>query len=165
MSDNIQHRTFWKSLPLSNPFCIERGNSGECLISAQFVILDFSNQQNQHMSNDKTDFSIIEDGTHYELPTYKVVDGKGIEKTGDTLSLMFVRGSKLAEEEVEKREGILHETLLAAMIFDLKFKYNLVPSDETLSVIGDLEKALKTLGERQRARESAHVEGTYKKAE
>ena len=27
----------------------------------------------------KEDFDILEEGTHYQLPCYKVVDGKGIE--------------------------------------------------------------------------------------
>jgi len=52
--------------------------------------------------NLKEDFVTIEQGTHYKLPCYQVIDGKGIEKTRDFVDLKFVRGSKLKDEEVEK---------------------------------------------------------------
>lgn len=112
---------------------------------------------------DKRKFQTIEQGTHYELPVWEVIDGKGIEKTGGTLPLCFVRGSKLKEEEVEKREGVLHETLLSAMIEDLKFKQSLVPGREGAIVITKLEEALHWMEERQKQRESRNVVGTYKK--
>jgi len=111
----------------------------------------------------KDDFETVEQGTHYELPTYKVIDGVGIDKTGDSLPLKFVRGSKLKDEDVEKREGVLHETLLAAMIEDLKFKNSLVPSREGSLVITKLEEAQQWLLKRQIDRVKRSVVGTYKK--
>lgn len=108
-------------------------------------------------------FETVEQGTHYELPTWKVVDGIGIEKTGKSLPLKFVRGSKLKEEDVEKREGILHETLLSAIIEDLKFKNSIVPSRETSVVITKLQEGLMWMEERQKQRELKGIVGTYKK--
>lgn len=109
----------------------------------------------------KRGFKTVEKGTRYELPVYRVVDGKGIEETGETLSLKFVRGSKLADENVEKREGTLHEHLLSCMIEDLKFKMSLVPSDETKLVVTHLQEAQHWLEEREKARTAAGVVGTY----
>jgi len=110
----------------------------------------------------KRGFNTLELGTHYELPIYRVVDGKGIEETGEVHNLMFVRGSKLKDENVEKREGTLHEHLLSAMITDLKYKNGLVPSRETATAITNLEQALHWLEEREHARKAAGVVGTYK---
>lgn len=111
----------------------------------------------------KRNFNIIEDGVAYALPAYKVEDGKGIVETGESVVINFVRGSKLKDEDVEKREGTLHEHLLSAMIHDLKFKNNLVPSREGALVITKLEEARMWMEERQRAREVANVAGTYQK--
>ena len=108
-------------------------------------------------------FKTVEEGTTYELPRWEVVDGKGIEQTGNYQEIQFVRGSKLRDEEVEKREGILHETLLSMMISDLKFKQSLVPGREGAIAITKLEEALHWMEERQRERESRNVVGTYKK--
>lgn len=114
------------------------------------------------MATNKRAFQTVEQGTHYELPIYRVVDGKGIEETGDTHPLKFVRGSKLKDEDVEKKEGTLHEHLLSAMINDLKFKNSLVPSRETDLAITHLQIAQWALEERTREREAAGVLGTYK---
>jgi hypothetical protein len=113
-------------------------------------------------ATNKRAFNTVENGTQYELPIYRVVDGKGIEETGEVLPLLFVRGSKLKDEVVEKREGTLHEHLLSAMIHDLKFKNGLVPSRETATAITNLEQALHWLEEREKARASQGVVGTYK---
>lgn len=113
------------------------------------------------MSSNKRAFKTVEQGTHYELPIYKVVDGKGIEETGETHAIKFVRGSKVKEEEVEKREGTLHEHLLSVMIEDLKYKNGLVPSRETSLVITHLQEAQHWLEERESARTAAGVVGTY----
>jgi hypothetical protein len=111
----------------------------------------------------KNDFGIIEEGTQYELPVYRVVDGKGIERVeGPGVLLNFVRGSKLKDEEVQKREGTLHEHLLAAMIHDLQYKNGLVPSREGSIVITKLQEAQQWLLQRQIDRKSRDVEGTYK---
>lgn len=111
----------------------------------------------------KEDFIEYEKGTSYGLPTYSIVDNVGIQRTGDTLLLDFVRGSKLGEEDVEKRIGTLHEHLLSVMIHDLKFKNSLVPSREGALVITKLEEALGWLRQRQIDRIKRNVEGTYKK--
>lgn len=110
----------------------------------------------------KEHFEIVENGTTYLLPTYEVVDGKGIVETKESLKINFVRGSKLADEDVEKRIGTLHEHLLAMMIHDLKFKNSLVPSREGALVITKLEEALHWLRARQIDRVKREVVGTYK---
>ena len=110
----------------------------------------------------KRAFNTVELGTLYELPVYRVVDGKGIEETGEVLPLTFVRGSKLTDEDVEKREGTLHEHIISTLIHDLRFKNKLNPARETSVVITKLEEALFWQEERTRARESAGVLGTYK---
>lgn len=111
----------------------------------------------------KEDFAIVEDGVTYLLPEYTVVDGKGIERIRGHQTLQFVRGSKLGEEEVPKREGTLHEHLLACMIHDLHLKNGLVPSREGALVITKLQEALGWLRQRQIDRTKRDVVGTYKK--
>jgi len=111
----------------------------------------------------KEDFEVTEKGTHYKLPCYKVVDGKGIERTSNFIDLKFVRGSKLKDEDVEKREGTLHEHLISAMISDLQFKDSLVPSREGALVITSLQNALNWMRQRQIDRIKRSVVGTYKK--
>jgi len=109
----------------------------------------------------KRNFDTLEEGTTYALPIWEIVDGKGIEETGQSLGIQFVRGSKLKGEDVEKKEGILHETLLSMMISDLKFKNSLVPSRESATAITKLQEALHWMEERQRERELREVVGTY----
>lgn len=111
----------------------------------------------------KEDFETVEQGTHYKLPCYEVVDGKGIQLTGNYVDLNFVRGSKLKDEEVERREGTLHEHLLSAMISDLQFKNGLVPSREGSITITKLQEALQWLRQRQVDRVKRSVVGTYQK--
>ncbi|MFT6125898.1 MAG: hypothetical protein ACJAVA_000340 [Flavobacteriaceae bacterium] len=112
----------------------------------------------------KRNFTTVTEGTHYELPIWKVVDGKGIEEVPSKVqTIKFVRGSKLKDEVVKKVDGILHETLLSMIIKDLKFKGELVRSRENSIVVTKLEEALHWLEERQRERQSRSVEGTYKK--
>ncbi|MEM9928522.1 MAG: hypothetical protein AAF840_01760 [Bacteroidota bacterium] len=112
----------------------------------------------------KETFEIVENGTSYMVPQYHVVDGEGlVEIDNGGVNIDFVRGSKLAEEEVEKRAGTLHEHLLAVQIHDLKFKNGLVPSRETSIAITKLEEALQWLRSRQIDRAKREVLGTYKK--
>ena len=110
----------------------------------------------------KRAFNIVEEGTTYEIPDYQVGDQVGIIETGSVQTIRFVRGSKLKDELVEKREGTLHEHLISVMIHDLKYKLKLVPSRETALVITHLEEARHWLEERQAAREAEGVSGTYK---
>lgn len=114
-------------------------------------------------NNDKLNFNIIEEGSFYELPEYEVIDNVGIQKTGEVLQLRFVRGSKLKDENVERRNGIVHETLLAAVIHDLKFKNELVPSRESSIAITKLEEGLMWLTQRSKVRQQNNTLGTYKK--
>lgn len=109
----------------------------------------------------KEDFNILEEGTLYQLPEYRVVPEKGIERTGTFTVVKFVRGSKDEEEEIPARTGTLHEHLLSMMIHDLKHKNNLVPSREGSLVITKLEEARNWLRQRQVDRKKRDVEGTY----
>lgn len=112
----------------------------------------------------KEDFNIIEEGTQYELPQYEVVDNQGIQRVeGPGVLVSFVRGSKLKNEEVERRTGTLHEHLLAMMIYDLQYKNTLVPGRETAIIITKLQEALHWFRERSYIRASQGVQGTYKK--
>lgn len=112
----------------------------------------------------KEDFNIIEEGTQYELPQYEVVDNQGIQRVeGPGVLVSFVRGSKLKDEEVERRTGTLHEHLLAMMIYDLQYKNTLVPGRETAIIITKLQEALHWFRERSYIRASQGVQGTYKK--
>ena len=110
---------------------------------------------------DKQRFSFVEDGVEYQLPVYRVIDGKGIERTGEFQTIKFVRGSKLGDEDVPKHEGVLHETLLAMMIHDLKLKNKLVPSREGSLTITALEEALLRQMQRNIDRIRRDVVGTY----
>lgn len=130
----------------------------------------------------KRNFKIIEEGTTYKLPKYRVVDGEGIklvqriENLNEDLSefptfdklcnqtITFVRGDKTDNGEIIPRvDGILHEQLLAMMISDLRYKNTLVPNRHTSIAITHLEEALFRLEERQRDRENRNVQGTYVK--
>lgn len=111
----------------------------------------------------KREFETVEQGTEYNLHMYEIVDAVGLQRTDNVQTIKFVRGSKLKDEEVEKREGIIHENLLAMMIEDLKYKNGLVGSREGSIVITKLEEALFWMEERQRSREKAGTAGTYKK--
>ncbi len=111
----------------------------------------------------KENFLTIEEGTHYQLPCYQVIDGKGIERVASFVDLKFVRGSKLKDEEVERREGTLHEHVLSVIISDLKYKNTLVPNREGSLVITKIEEALHWLRQRQIDRKKREVQGTYKK--
>ena len=109
------------------------------------------------------EFMIEEDGTHYQVPTYEVIDGEGIFVTGNVLDIHFVRGSKLRGDDIEKREGTLHEPLLCMMIHDLKFKNNLVPCEESTQAILKLQEALSWLRNRTVDRTKRGVQGIYTK--
>ena len=111
----------------------------------------------------KEDFIVQDQGVAYQLPEYRVVDGKGIERTGNVQTIQFVRSSKLQGEEVPKFEGTLHEHLLSMMIYDLQYKNSLVPSREGALVITKLQEAIGWLRQRQVDRTQREVVGTYQK--
>ncbi|MGL4781480.1 MAG: DUF7681 family protein [Bacteroidales bacterium] len=126
-------------------------------------------------------YKVVELGTTYQLPKYRVVDGKGIQKVADCnlqddpnlefhitseiyKNITFVRGDKSDNGTVIPRvDGILHEQLLGMMIEDLKYKNNLVPSRESSVAITKLEEALMWLEQRSYIREKEGTIGTYKK--
>lgn len=107
------------------------------------------------------DFDIVEEGCEYKVPAFEVVENKGLNHVGFN-SIYFVRGSKLADEQVEKKIGTTHESLLELMIHDLKYKNSLVPSRETALAITNLEQALGWMKRRQEVRKKAGTQGTYK---
>ena len=111
----------------------------------------------------KDSFWIKEEGHSYQVPTYEVVEGKGLQENYSILNIRFVRGSKLGSDNVEPKKGTLHEHLIAMMIYDLKFKNNLVPSKETSMVITKLEEALMWQQRRSIDRAKREVQETYKK--
>lgn len=91
-------------------------------------------------------------------------EGKGLVRSEDDLVVNFVRGRvKSVYDNVEPREGTLHEYLISCMVYDLKFKNDLVPSHETTMMINSLQQALAWADVRQRKRERRGVYGTYKK--
>ncbi len=125
------------------------------------------------MSINKRAFNTVVPGAHYELPIYRIEDGKGIVETGEVVHLNFVRGSKDPNDDkvpglVEahgKLEGTLHEHLLSCIIEDLKLKMQEVPSEEGACTLYHLQQARLWMEERQRSREAAGVVGTYQPVE
>ena len=121
------------------------------------------------MAINKRAFNTVIAGHHYELPIYRIEEGKGIVETGEVQHIQFVRGSKVAGDPKTPQivqdhgplEGTLHEHLISMMIEDLKLKNAEVPSREGALVITHLEIARNFMEERQRSREAAGVVGTY----
>lgn len=114
------------------------------------------------MGIDPKKLEVIELGTSYALPVYTIESGKGLVETNQRCVIDFVRGSKLAEEEIQPNDGILHEGLLAMQIADLKYKQTLVYSTETKMVIESLETALFWMEQRANRRKEEGTQGTYK---
>lgn len=155
---------------------------GRLLESYRMVFLDFSEfdgENNIHYINNTTmainkrAFKTVVPGAHYELPVYRIEEGKGIVETGAVQPINFVRGSKQAGDPKTPQivqdhgplEGTLHEHLISVMIEDLKMKNAEVPSREGAIVITKLEEARHWMEERQKSREAAGVVGTYSPVE
>ncbi len=116
------------------------------------------------MEDKRNTVQVRELGTAYNLDEFEVVDGKGIQPTGNTVHLVFVRGDKEDNGvKIPRVSGILHESLLTAMIEDLKYKNGLVPSREGALALTKLQEALHWMEERQRDRAKRNVQGTYQK--
>lgn len=108
-----------------------------------------------------TDFKILNNGTCYLLPCYRV--GKnGLSGTGESIAIEFVRGSTDPGENVPRSIGVLHEALIAMQIHDLRLKSKEVPSRETALAITKLEEALHWLQARQKRRRNEGTAGTHK---
>lgn len=105
-------------------------------------------------------FKVLEVGTRYELPLFTVE--QGLIETDKNLEIPFVRGSKLAEDKVEKVDGIVHEQLLGMALQDLEYKNFLVPSPWTELAISGIKIALQALESRQAEREKNNTLNTYK---
>jgi len=116
-----------------------------------------------HSAIDPEDFQVVEPGYIYEVPEYRVVDGKGLERTNNTYRIRFVRGSKDADENVPRLEGMMPETLIAVCKHSFEEKNKLVPARETSIIVRYLEDALCWLQRRQYLRRKAGTQGTYKK--
>lgn len=112
---------------------------------------------------EKRQFEALASGSVYKLPTYKIVPGKGIQKTGRTQFISFVRGSKIdGENEFPPVEGVVHETLLSMMLHDLNLKNQEVPNEYTPEVIKHLGAARDIMEQRIKDRHERNVLGTYK---
>jgi hypothetical protein len=116
-------------------------------------------------------FVVMEEGQLYGLPIYHIEEGVGIQpeleptsKQPFVLHVPFVRGSKLpGGEDVEKESGIVHEAIVEMMIHDLRFKHNLVPSDETAAVLVHLTAIADLFEARAERRKREGTQGTMKK--
>jgi hypothetical protein len=58
---------------------------------------------------EKDEIKVIELGTTYKLPTWKVVTDKGLEETGKDLEINFVRGDKRSDVTEEEYEAAMKE--------------------------------------------------------
>ena len=111
--------------------------------------------------SDKREFTVIKEGTTYSLPMYKISD-QGLELVNQKSNLVtFVRGSKDVHDNIERQDGVLHETIIAMLIHDLQYKNELVPSRETSLAITQLQTALFWLEERARIRTNNNTLNTY----
>lgn len=103
-------------------------------------------------------------GSIYRLPTYKIVPEQGIVRSGHSIIIPFVRGSRKVEQnEHPPVEGIVHESLLSMQIYDLELKNKEFPNEFTPQVIKKLEEARDILENRTRERASRDVLGKYQK--
>jgi hypothetical protein len=121
-------------------------------------------QEVENSIKEKREFIALKAGNLYRLPTYKIVPGKGIERSGRELLVPFVRGSKKIEEnEYPPVEGIVHESLLSMQIYDLELKNAEFPNEYTPQVIEHLQAARNILEARTRERAERNVLGKYEK--
>lgn len=114
---------------------------------------------------EKREFQSHPDGSFYKLPSFKVIAGKGLEKTGKTIDLPMVRGTRITAEgkEVFSIQGTTVESLLAVVIYDLEEKGKILESHENWEAIKLVQLALGTLESRQRDRAERNVLATNKK--
>lgn len=111
---------------------------------------------------DATEFWIEDQGSKYSLPIYSI-DDDGIKRTDDTYDLLFVRGSKREQDHIERMDGVIHESLLSSIIWDLEYKNSLVSSEQTSEAIRHLRNALDLIRSRALTRLLRGVVGTYQK--
>lgn len=114
---------------------------------------------------EKREFQAHPEGSFYKLPSYKVITGKGLERTGKTIDLPLVRGSRITNKgkELFSIQGTTVETLLAIVLYDLEEKDKIMPSKENLEAVSLVKMALSTLETRQRDRAARNVLATDKK--
>lgn len=122
------------------------------------------NEKVEQAIQDKRTFNAIATGAVYKLPKYKVVKNVGLQRAQGSVLVPFVRGSKIeGEKEILPVEGIVHESLLSMMIYDIELKDKEFPSEVNPEVVKHLEAARELLENRQHERASRNVLGTYKK--
>jgi hypothetical protein len=114
---------------------------------------------------EKREFTAHADGSFYKLPSYKVIIGKGLERTARTIDLPIVRGSRIGKDgkEFMSIQGTTIETLLAVCQHDLEEKHKLLPNHDTQEAIYHIQKALDNLENRQRDRFKRKVIATNEK--
>jgi hypothetical protein len=112
--------------------------------------------------NLKDSFEVVDEGHSYNIPMY-TVNASGLVETKNVNNIKFVRGSKMVSDNVEYKEGTVHEHLLSVMIHDLGLKNKLVPSEETTLAINHLQQAYNILLQRQIKRIKEGKLNTYKK--
>lgn len=102
---------------------------------------------------------------NYNVPLYTIVEGKGIDLTADSLTIQFVRGSKVEDENIlPKIDGVLVEQLLAVCIDHLKaVNVGELKNSYTDAAIDALEEAGLFLEARENKRKKENTLGTYKK--
>lgn len=90
--------------------------------------------------SDKQRFVSTVPGSIYHLPIY-TLGKQGIEQTGEGLPILYIRGvTNNPEHPVQ--DGVLNETLLAMIKFDLELKNKEVPSEYTEQAIYHIGQAL-----------------------
>lgn len=107
------------------------------------------------------DFDIIDPGHCYDLPIYDVVPGIGIvPREGPGQQIKFVRGAMGSDRP--KKEGTIHEPIIAMLVHDLEGKQGEVAHEETECAIRCLKNALNHLRARKIDRITRNVLGTDK---
>lgn len=100
-------------------------------------------------------------GASYTLPNWRI-GPNGIEMVENSPGqrLDFLRTNS---GDIVHQEGIIHEGLLAMMIYDLRLKNKEVPNGFNKVAIEHLESALKCMEDRQKDREQRGVRNTKEK--
>ena len=110
---------------------------------------------------DTFEFQTLVPGTQYSLPVYRIIAGKGMERTDKQVEIEFVRGSNRETDTTERSSGVLLETLLAMAIADVLYKQEIVPSEEAERIIFHLRTALDGMHARIHRRAAAGKLGSY----
>lgn len=111
---------------------------------------------------DTRKFETIKLGSTYNLPKYKVEEGKGLLEIKEFQEIKFVKGN--IEGPEFKQDGIITENLLTILIEHLgSLNVGDLRNRHTSIAITKLEESLFWIEERKRDRIKRDVLGTYKK--